>query len=289
MDRRTPSDHLSREDLFELVGARQRQVAQLSAQVAQLQTENDALKRQTYRQAAPVSTGQRVSKPKRPGRKPGSGTFCSRQPPALASLRRPPVEVPVTETACPGCGGDLEHEQTDWADKTDLAPLPAPRVTAYQVAVCRCRVCGQHVRGPHPAVAPDQDGAPAHRVGDRVMALAHVLPYGLGLPVRKTPKVLALLGGIRITQSAMTQDALRRTRGEMGEGYEQWRASVAARPVVHTADTGWRVGGAPASLMACETEEETVYQVRAASPRRSGRGDPPRVRRGDGNRSRSQL
>ena len=33
--------------------------------------------------------------------------------------------------------------------------------------------------------------------------------------------------------------------------------------VVHTDDTGWRVGGEGAFLMAFETEDATVYQVRA--------------------------
>jgi transposase len=33
-------------------------------------------------------------------------------------------------------------------------------------------------------------------------------------------------------------------------------------PVVHTDDTGWRVGGEPAYLMAFETEGATVYQIR---------------------------
>ena len=33
--------------------------------------------------------------------------------------------------------------------------------------------------------------------------------------------------------------------------------------VVHTDDTGWRVGGEGAFLMAFETDETTVYQVRA--------------------------
>ena len=33
--------------------------------------------------------------------------------------------------------------------------------------------------------------------------------------------------------------------------------------VVHTDDTGWRVGGEGAFLMAFETDEATVYQVRA--------------------------
>ena len=256
-------DNLSRHDLLELVVELQRQVADLSARVATLQAENDILKRQQSRQAAPYSKGQRLSKPKRPGRKPGSGRFCYREPPSLEQLSSAPVEVSVTATACPRCGGGLEPERTDWAYTTDIPPFPKPMVTAYRVAVCRCRVCGHHVRGQHPDVSPDQYGATAHRVGERVMALAHTLHYGLGLPVRKAPAVLRLLSGIRITQSAMTQDALRRTQGEVGERYAQLRASVAERPVVHTDDTGWRVGGEPAYLMAFETDEETVYQVRA--------------------------
>ena len=32
--------------------------------------------------------------------------------------------------------------------------------------------------------------------------------------------------------------------------------------MVHTDDTGWRVGGESAFLMAFETEDATVYQVR---------------------------
>ena len=35
-----------------------------------------------------------------------------------------------------------------------------------------------------------------------------------------------------------------------------------AAPVVHTDDTGWRVNGASAFLMAFETDAATVYQVR---------------------------
>ena len=36
-----------------------------------------------------------------------------------------------------------------------------------------------------------------------------------------------------------------------------------ASPFVQTDDTGWRVGGEPAFLMAFETDRATVYQVRA--------------------------
>jgi transposase len=95
------------------------------------------------------------------------------------------------------------------------------------------------------------------------MAAAHGLHDGIGIPVRKGPWVLETRHGLTLTQGAITQDALRRATGEVGRAYERVRAAVPERPVVHTDDTGWRVGGAPASLMACETDEVTVYQIRS--------------------------
>ena len=146
---------------------------------------------------------------------------------------------------------------------TDLLPVPRPQVTAYRVQVCRCRSCGKQVRGRHPDIAPDQYGASAHRVGKRLMAAAHVLHYGVGVPVRKVPAVLRALTGVRVSQGAISQDALRRAAGAVGDAYSTLRTSVRASPFVHTDDTGWRVGGERAFLMAFETEEAAVYQVRA--------------------------
>jgi hypothetical protein len=94
------------------------------------------------------------------------------------------------------------------------------------------------------------------------MAAAHARHYGLGIPVRKVPAVLAVLTGVHLTQGALTQDALRRAADTVGAAYEPLRATVPAAPVVHTDDTGWRVGGEPAFLMAFETDVATVYQVR---------------------------
>jgi hypothetical protein len=136
-------------------------------------------------------------------------------------------------------------------------------VTQYRVAVCRCTVCGKQVRGQHPDVAPDQYGATAHRVGERAMAAAHGLHYGVGMPVRKVPVVLEVLTGVTLTQGAITQDAMRRAADTVGTAYEELRTTVPAQPVVHTDDTGWRVGGEPAYLMAFETDAATVYQIRS--------------------------
>jgi hypothetical protein len=82
------------------------------------------------------------------------------------------------------------------------------------------------------------------------------------MPVRKVPAVLQALTGVQLTQSAITQEALRRAAGAIAPGYAQLRAAIPAAPVVHTDDTGWRVGGEPADLIAFETDAATVYQIR---------------------------
>jgi transposase len=253
---------LSREELLVLVAQLERQVAQLSASLEVLQAENARLQRSNKRQAAPFSKGDRASQPKRPGRQPGSGTFSFRRSPRPEEITEPPVAVPVSQKACPGCGGRLAEERVDLAYITDLPALPQPRVTQYRVGVCRCAKCGQRVRGQHPDLAPDQYGATAHRVGQPVMAAAHTLHYQFGIPVRKVPAVLETLAGLKLTQGAITQDALRRARGPVGAAYQSLRAKVQDAPAVYTDDTGWKVGGENAHLMAFDTDEATVYQVR---------------------------
>ena len=254
---------LSCDALLDLVVEQQRQIAELTAVIEALRAEITRLTRDAKRPAAPFSKGTRVATPKRPGRKPGSGRFGYRKAPLPDQITEPPVEVPVTLDACPECGGTLVEERVDFAYTTELPDIPRPKVTQYRVAVCRCTVCGKQVRGQHPDVAPDQHGATAHRVGERAMAAAHSLHYGIGLPVRKVPLVLKALHGITLTQGAITQDALRRATGEIGTVYAQLRVAVPESPVIHTDDTGWRVGGAPAYLMAFDTDEATVYQIRS--------------------------
>jgi transposase len=246
---------LSREELLALV-------VELQRQIAELRTEIDQLKRGGKRQAAPFSKGTRVAEPKPPGRKPGAGPFRYREAPPPEAITALPVDVKVTLEACPACGGPLEEERVDFAYQTELPERFRPQVTQYRVWVCRCAVCGHQVRGRHPDLAPDQAGATAHRVGPRVMAAAHALHYGIGIPVRKVPTVLRLLTGVQLTQGTLTQDALRRAAGVVGTVYTQLRAAIPEAPVVHTDDTGWRVGGEPAYLMAFETEAATFYQVR---------------------------
>jgi transposase len=245
-------------------------VEQLLAEVASLRTENAALKaqleqrtRDAKRLAAPFSKSQRKAQPKRSGRKPGRGHFTFRTLPKPDQWTAPAIEVRLPEPSCPCCGEALYEQRVDFAAITEIPPQPRPIVQSYRVWVYRCPTCDTTVRASHPDLAPDQYGATAHRMGPRVMAAAHATHYGLGVPVRKVPAILRLYTGVRLTQSAITQDALRRIAGPIGREYQALRDQVPTSDVVSTDDTGWRVGGEPAQLMIFVADTATVFQVRA--------------------------
>jgi transposase len=260
------------EDLRKRLKERDAEVSDLRRQLEQSQKENDRLRSQNeqlreelkaagrYHHSA-TSPGKRKKRRKRPGRRAGQGQFTFRKSPAGAATGAP-VEVPVTITQCPCCGGELRWERTDPVTVTDMPERPQPEVKSYAVEVRRCERCGQRVRGQHPDVAADQYGATAHRVGPRVKAAAHVVHYGMGVPVRKVPAILREFTGVEITQSALTQDALKKAEGVVGNAYRELRAEVATSPVVYTDDTGWPIHGEGWHLMAFDTDEATVFQIR---------------------------
>jgi len=234
-------------------------IVELRRQVEELRRENEDLRRRQGGSAAPFSRGTRKANPKSPGRKPGEGPFLRREEPSGATTET--IAVPV-ESCCPHCRGVLEPDGTEFASVTDMEEIPRPVVKRYEVEVCRCRQCGRKVRGRHADLAAGQHGATAHRLGPRVKAAAYALHFNWGVPLRKIPAILKELTGIEVTQSAMTQDALKRAEGLVGQAYEQLRAKIKDAPFVHTDDTGWRTAGEVAQLMVFDTDEGTVFQIR---------------------------
>lgn len=252
-------NNLSRDELLAVVISQ----AQL---IEELRLEIEALKRSGRRQATPFSTGAAKTNPKKPGRKPrgsGSDNFTFRQAPSPETITEPVVEVPVDMQACPSCGGALAETHEEMAYTIDLPEVVQPRITAYRVWVCHCADCGKSVRGRHPEVAEGQHGCSATRLGRRAMAAAHVLHFLIGVPVRKVPAVMLALCGIPLTQSAITQDALRQVHGRVGEAYQHLRDSLKEDDATHTDDTGWRVGGKNAYLMVFTNRNKTIYQIRS--------------------------
>jgi transposase len=245
-------ESLSRDELIEIILDQHRVIEQLRAEIEQLKRRGGA---------APFSKGTRKSDPKPPGRKPGQGFFRFRNLPEQAHDVEP-ISVPVGVHCCPDCGGRLGEARREMVSVTDIPARPQPDVRCYAVEIRACRHCGRKVRGEHPEVAPGQQGATAHRVGSRVMALAHALHYVHGVPVRKAPAIIADLTGIRLTQGAITQHAMKQSVDTVGATYAALRALVRQQSVVHTDDTGWRVGSEAAFLMAFVNQSLSVYQIR---------------------------
>ena len=255
------------EDREAEVGDLRHQLEQSQEEIDRLRQENEQLRKEL--KAAGRSSRHRTEARKkrpakhgRPGRKAGKGPFTFRSAPTETAASEPPIEVPVTVRQCPCCGGNMRWERTDTATVTDIPEEPKPEVKSYAVEVFRCERCQRPVRGEHPDVAADQYGATAHRLGPRLKAAAHAVHYGMGVPVRKVPAILREFTGIEVTQSALTQDALKKAGGVVGEAYQQLRAGISAAPVVYTDDTSWRIHGQAAQLMGFDTDQATVFQIR---------------------------
>ncbi len=92
-----------------------------------------------------------------------------------------------------------------------------------------------------------------------MLSLAHSLHYDLSVPVRKVPEVLRLATGLSVTQSALTQDALRQSTAgsSLHTQYQRLRDDVQRHPYVHQDDTGWRVHGKPACLLNHRQQQNT--------------------------------
>jgi hypothetical protein len=67
---------------------------------------------------------------------------------------------------------------------------------------------------------------------------------------------------VRPTQSALNQDAVRRSEAELNVEYEILRASMKEQPVGHTDATGWRVDGEAAQMIVYTNDKATVYDIR---------------------------
>src|SRR2546427_210671 len=127
------------EDLRKRLKERDAEVSDLRRQLEQSQKENDRLRSENeqlreelkaagrYHHSA-TSPGKRKKRRKRPGRRAGQGQFTFRKSPAGAATDATPVEVPVTITQCPCCGGGLRWERTDPGAGTGMPERALPGV-----------------------------------------------------------------------------------------------------------------------------------------------------------------
>lgn len=231
-------------------------------EIVQLKRQIQELEKKKGKSATPFSKGEREAKPKRPGRKAGQGQFTRRAAPSQEELTDT-IDVSLKDEDCPCCGAEL-NVQVELATTTDIPEVIKPIIRGFYQEVGTCLGCGHRVRARHPQLGEDQYGASAHRLGPGVMAQALTLHYHHGLPLRKVPGVIQEAFGIELTQSALTQAAIKLAGedGEVGHEYARLRGLIEQAEVVNTDDTGWKVGGEKAQLMNFSTPQVAVYQIR---------------------------
>jgi transposase len=220
-----------------------------------LREENDALKREGKRQAAPFARRKRVEVRKRAGRKAGVGQF---------SHRAKPEQVNRTKKArlhgCPECGGRLKeihrHEQY-------VIDLPVPRLvtTRYLTESGYCSACHKRVRSHHPEQTSQATGAAGVLVGPRAKALAADLKHRLGVSYEKVSETLNDTFGLKVGRSAWCQ-ADQSLAEKARPVYQDLIETIRRSSVVHADETGWRIDTLPAWLWVFANVEATVYAVR---------------------------
>ncbi len=232
-------------------------IQKLQKQVELLQAEVEELRRAGKRQATPFARRHWVEKPKRPGRKAGQGKFSRRNRPTIRQVHETKI---VKLHGCPECGGKLreicQHEQY----VTDI-PVVKVKTTRYVTFSGYCRACHQRVRSRHPEQISLASGAAGVLVGPRAKALAADLKHRLGVSYGKVSEVLQDSFGLQVSRSGWCQADQRLARTAQPV-YEELLEAIRKCSVVHTDETGWRIGTLAAWLWVFTNQQVTVYAIR---------------------------
>jgi transposase len=258
MIRATPTEP-SREELIALIAAQAAEIAALKARLAELERRLGLNSSNSGK--PPSSDGlkkpARVSSLRdRSGKKPGGQKGHKGE--TLRQVAAPDEIIDHYPLACAGCGTCLDSSTSVGHSARQVFDLPEPRplvVTEHRAHDCRCTACGTQTRAPFPdgVTAPVQYGP---RIGAFVLYLLH---YQL-LPEKRLVEAMADLFGVKMvtaTIARISRDCARRFQGFA----DVVRDHVAAAPVKHMDETGFRIGGRTQWLHVACTALLTFYRV----------------------------
>src|SRR5271166_2837538 len=273
-----PVDIHTPEDDAAGVAGYQALVAELRAQNAALLAQNAALvahvaelERQLGLNSAnsgkpPSSDGlkkkqARVSSLReRSGKKTGGQTGHPGK--TLSRTEAPDVTIDHFPNTCTGCGAALSEAMATGHTARQVVDLPEPRpliVTEHRAHQCRCTACGTQTR----AVFPEGVTAPV-QYGARIAAfVVYLLHYQL-LPEKRLAELMADLFGVNLVTASIA--SMSRSCAARFQGFAAAvRDHVAAAPVKHLDETGFRIGGKTQWLHIASTILLTFYRI---SPKR---------------------
>jgi transposase len=178
----------------------------------------------------------------------------------LRRVEGPDAIIDHYPEACTACGAPLSAAMATDHVARQVFDLPEPKpliVTEHRAHGCRCVACGTPTRArfPEGVTAPVQYGT---RISAFVLYLLH---YQL-LPEKRLAALMADLFGVRLvtaTIARISQDCAQRFQGFA----DAVRDHVAAAPVKHMDETGFRIGGKTQWLHIASTARLTFYRVSA--------------------------
>ena len=253
MDHATLSQ-LSKDQLIALLLAQEARIAELERRLG-LNSSNsgkppssDGLKK------PPRTSSLRQPSGKKPGGQPGHPGETLRR------SETPDAVIDHYPPSCATCGALLTKAMaTDFVAR-QVFDLPEPQpliVTEHRAHGCRCAACGSQTR----ATFPDWLAAPV-QYGKRIGAFVLYLLHHQLLPEKRLAALMADLFGVHLvtaTIARISQDCAERFQGFAAAV----RDRVAAAPVKHLDETGFRIGGKTQWLHIASTILLTFYRVAA--------------------------
>ena len=236
-------------------------IAAQGVAIAELKAMVEELRRAGHRQAGRFARdADRLTKdPKKPGRKPGQGTWSRRGEPSEEQKAKAVVKTSHLE-ACPDCGGELAdmlaHTHYEW----DIPPVE-PILTCFESQSGYCDKCQRRQRSRHPDQISEATGAAGVVIGPHAKALASDMKHHLGLSYAKISAFFAVAFGMTFTRGGLYRADMR-LAARAGPVYRELIELVRQLAQVHVDETGWRIGTLSAWLWVFCGREVTVYTIR---------------------------
>jgi transposase len=187
----------------------------------------------------------------------GPGRPAGQQGSTLHQVAEPDVIVRHVPAECAGCGDALDAAAEVAVTVRQVFDIPEPRVvvTQHEIVTLAC-VCGHHT----PAPAPAEASAPV-AYGPRIAAVGIYLLHGQFLSIGRTATTVAEVFGVPVSAGTVACWVKRTALGVIDAVLPVIRDRIAAAPVAHFDETGWRTAGGLAWLHAASTPTDVLYTV----------------------------
>jgi transposase len=237
------------------IGELEEKVVEQAEKIRELATALEEAMRAQHRQASPFRrTNRKDTKDrKKPGRK--NGHPGSRKKPPEPNAKR---EAPKPDECPNGKGHRIGNVRRHENIEIEV-PRMEPTITANIFWSFDCLDCGATFQATHPDQISTATGAASVHLGPQARALLAEFKYSLGLPYRKSVRILRNHFGVELTPGGASQ--ANAALGERaGPTVDAIIKKLAESFLVHADETGWW-SLAKAWLWVIANEEFSVYRV----------------------------